>query len=189
MMNPRVTARAGHNGFPGCRRNYCRSKVRTAGFTLVELVTVMILVGILAFVAIPRMIDHSFDERGFHDAVQMAIQHARHVAVASRHFVCATVTPSAGPTGKVALSLDTTTPESVATVNCTAAIALPSPGRGCAAANQVCAPSGVTLGGSSVIFDPLGRSVTGPNVLAPVATLTVSNQANITVQPETGYVQ
>ena len=54
-----------------------------AGFTLVELITVMILVGILAVVAIPRMIVRTFDERGFHDAVKAAVQHARRVAVAS----------------------------------------------------------------------------------------------------------
>lgn len=166
-----------------------RLGARMAGFTLVELITVMILVGILAFVAIPRLLDRTFDERGFHDAVKAAVQHARHVAVASRRFVCATVTAGTGPAGIVALSLDTTAPESVAAVNCTAAIALPSPGRGCAATNQVCAPNGVTLGGSSLIFDPLGRSVTAPNVLASLVTLTVSNQTNVTIQPETGYVQ
>lgn len=171
------------------RRMNRRSSARMAGFTLVELITVMILIGILAVVAIPRMLDHTFDERGFHDAAKAALQHARHVAVASRHFVCATVTAGTGPAGVVALRMDATAPESVAAVNCTAAIALPSPGRGCAAANEVCAPNGVTLGGSSVIFDPLGRSVTAPNVLAAVVNLTVSNQADITIQPETGYVQ
>lgn len=170
-----------------------------AGFTLVELITVMILVGILAVVALPRMLDHTFDERGFHDAVKAAVQHARHVAVASRHFVCATVTAGTGPAGIVALSMDTTAPESVTTVGCTpgcassascTAIALPAPGRDCAATNQVCAPNGVTLGGSSLIFDPLGRSVdSSKNVQASALSVTVSNQPAITIQPETGYVQ
>jgi MSHA pilin protein MshC len=170
-----------------------RPGARMAGFTLVELVTIMIMVGILAAVAMPRMFDRTFDERGFHDATQTALQHARHVAVASRHFVCATVTAGSGPAGVVALNLDPTAPESVITVNCTATVALPAPGRGCAATNQVCAPTGVTLGtpsGSSVIFDPLGRSVdSSKNVQASAVTLTVSNQPNVTVQPETGYVQ
>jgi MSHA pilin protein MshC len=161
-----------------------------AGFTLVELVTVLILVGILAVVAIPRMLDRTFDERGFHDATQAAIQHARRVAVASRHFVCATVTAGTKPAGMVALSMDTTPPEAVAAVNCTVAIALPSPGRGCAATNQVCAPTGVALGGSSLIFDPLGRSVLITKAVRapPALNITVSNQPPILIEPETGYV-
>lgn len=161
-----------------------------AGFTLVELISIMIMIGILAAVAIPRWVGYAFDERGFHDAVQAAVRHARRVAVASRHFVCVTVTAGTRPAGVVALFMDTTAPESVVTVNCAAAVALPSPGRDCAATNQVCAPTGVTLGGSSLIFDPLGRSVdSSKNVQASALSVTVSNQSNVTVQPETGYVQ
>lgn len=175
--------------FSGPRMNR-RSTGRMAGFTLVELITVMILIGILAVVAIPRMLDRTFDERGFHDAAKAALQHARHVAVASRHFVCATVTAGTGPAGIVALNMDTTAPESVATVTCSVAIELPSPGRGCAATNEVCAPNGVTLGGSSVIFDALGRSVdSAKNVQASALSLNISNQPDVTIQPETGYVQ
>ena len=49
---------------------------------------------------------------------------------------------------------------------------------------------GVTLGGSSLIFDPLGRLVTSAKaVQGAVLSITVSNQTDITVQPETGYVQ
>jgi hypothetical protein len=40
-----------------------------------------------------------------------------------------------------------------------------------------------------VIFDALGRSVTTPNVVAALASITVSGQTTITVQPETGYIQ
>jgi hypothetical protein len=90
--------------------------------------------------------------------------------------------------------MDTTEPETVAAVACTgaggAAVELPVPDRTCSGAtNQVCAPTGVTLGGSSVIFDALGRSVTTPNVVAALASITVSGQTTITVQPETGYIQ
>lgn len=183
----RAVGKASTNGRSG------HSPTRVAGFTLVELVIVLILVGILAVVAIPRFMDKTFDERGFHDAVKAAVQHARRVAVASRRFSCVNVTAGAGSAGIVELRRDTRAPEAVVAVSCGAALALPAPGRGCAS-NQVCAPSGVTLGvtpgGSSLIFDPLGRSVTAPNVLAAVVTLTVSNRTDdITVQPETGYAQ
>jgi MSHA pilin protein MshC len=161
------------------------------GFTLVELIVVMIVVGILAVAAMPRFFDNVFDERGFHDAAKSAVQHARRVAVASRRYVCVTTTPGAAAAGTVAISMDTNLPESNTTpVNCTVPIALPSPGRGCAATNQVCAPNGVTLGGSSVFFDPLGRSVTSAKaVQAAALSITVTNQTPITIQPETGWVQ
>ncbi len=161
------------------------------GFTLVELVVVIILVGILAVAAMPRFFDNVFDERGFHDATKAAVQHARRVAVASRRYVCVTTTPGTAAAGIVALSMDTALPEAAtAAVNCTVPVALPAPGRGCAATNQVCAPKGVTLGGSSAIFDPLGRSVTvAKAVQAGALSITVTNQTPIAIQPETGWVQ
>lgn len=161
------------------------------GFTLVELIMVLVLVGILSVFVLPRLLDKTMDERGLHDAAKAALQHARRVAVAQRRYVCVTVTAGSGPAGVLALSIDPTVRESVATVTCSTALALPSPGRGCAASHQVCAPQGVSLGGSaSLIFDPLGRLVgSGKSVAGSPATLTVSNQPDITVQPETGYIQ
>jgi MSHA pilin protein MshC len=159
------------------------------GFTMIELITVMILIGILAVVAIPRLDTLSFSERGFRDGVLESIRHARRVAVASRRFVCVTVTAGTGSAATVALTRDVgTTPETAASVSCSSTVALPGAASGCAT-NAVCAPSNVTLGGTaSIIFDPLGRSITAPNTTA-AATVTISNQTSVTVAAETGYVQ
>jgi MSHA pilin protein MshC len=174
-----------------CFRQFDPGAPRGKGFTLVELVVVMVIVGILAVAAMPRFFDNVFDERGFHDAAKAAVQHARRVAVASRRYVCVTITPGVAAAGIVAIAMDTTAPESsTIAVSCTVPVALPSPGRGCAATNQVCAPNGVSLGGSNVFFDPLGRSVTSIKaVQAAALRITVTNQVPITIQPETGWVQ
>ena len=162
------------------------------GFTLAELAVVLAVVGILAVVVVPRFADRSaFDERGFHDAVKAGLQHARRAAVASRRHVCVGVSAGSGTSARITLARDTTAPEAGAAVSCT--VALPIPGAraagGCAG-NEICAPGGVVLGGSNVIFDPLGRPVDAArNVLGTVTPLTVSNQPDITIQPESGLVR
>ncbi len=62
---------------------------RQRGFTLVELVTIMILMGILAAVAIPRFAGTSaFETRGFADQTVASLQYARKMAVAAGRNVC-----------------------------------------------------------------------------------------------------
>ena len=54
------------------------------GFTLVELVTIMILVGILAVVAIPRMDTGAYHAAQFHDQIVAALRFAQTSAVSHR---------------------------------------------------------------------------------------------------------
>ena len=162
----------------------CAGRVR--GFTLVELVVILIVVGILAVAAIPHFFDNAFSERGFHDGVKTAIQHARKVAVASRRYVCVVVAANG-----VTLSMDATLPDNNANaVNCNPVVNLPVPQPNCPA-NQVCAPAGVVLAGANgVIFDPLGRPVAANKaVLAVATTINVTNQPGIVVNADSGWVQ
>lgn len=140
------------------------------GFTLIELVMVVILVGIIALTAVPRFFDRSvFESRGFADQVQASLRYAQKIAVAQRRFACVAFTATT-----VTLTTDTSSA-------CAPGTALPAAG----SANYVItAPSGVTLTGppAGFYFDALGR----PSGARTIAIAGVAN--NIVVEAETGYV-
>lgn len=139
------------------------------GFTLVELVMVMIIVGILAVFAAPRFFDADiFRSRGFADQVQASLRYAQKIAIAQRRFVCVTIAGNS-------LSLATGT---VAT--CGTPLASPSSG-----GNYVIdAPASVTVTNASFYFKALGSPSTGVTVSVTGGGMT----RNIIVEAETGYV-
>lgn len=68
------------------------SAIAERGFTLVELIVTMIVVGILAVAVIPRFADQSgFDARGFRDGTLSVLRYAQKSAVAQRRQVCGTI--------------------------------------------------------------------------------------------------
>jgi len=168
-------------------RDSCQILPRPAsrnGFTLVELVVTMIVVGILAATLLPRFAEREiFEQRGFHDQLTAALQFARKVAVAQRRYACVRFSG-----GTVSLSVDLRDPESGASFcdggeGHETGLGLPAPDRRCSSANQVCAPASVTLTAlpGALLFDPLGRG-------SAAATYGVTGQPDIRVEAETGYV-
>lgn len=147
------------------------------GYTLVELVIVIIVVGILAATIMPRFANRAdFDQAGFHDQAASALQYARKIAVASRRYVCIT-----GNTTGLSFQLDPRLPESVTVPpTCSVAISLPGANNSCGT-NKICPPSSVTLGASSFYFDPQGRA-------SATTTITMTGQPSIRVEQGTGYV-
>lgn len=142
------------------------------GFTLVELVAIIVIAGILLAVAGPRFFRaDTFAARGYHDAAAAFLRHAQKLAVA-RHGSVAVLVDGAG----LSLCAQAVNP-------CPAGSAIAGPDG--QAPYQVSLPSGVTQSGSaaSVSFDAQGRPGAG-------FTLTVGGDVarTLTVEAETGYV-
>lgn len=140
--------------------------MHTRGFTLVELIVTILIVGILAVVVLPRFVDRrDFDALRFYDQVLAAVRYAQKVAVAQRRDVFVVV---GSPTLSVCFDAGCTVP-------------VKDPASGNALVVSVTAP--VTLSASpaaSFSFSALGA--------ADTATAITVGDRSFTVERETGYV-
>lgn len=141
------------------------------GFTTTELVTVIVIVGLLAAVAVPRFVGRdSFASRGFSDEAISIVRHAQKTAIARRKTVFVCVTASTVSAGDAA--------------GCAPPLSHPATGGALAAS----APAGVTLSpATSFSFDGLGRPSAGVTI-ALTSTIPGDPARQIVVEPETGYV-
>jgi MSHA pilin protein MshC len=157
------------------QRNIMR---RELGFTIVELVAVMVIFGIIAAIAAPRFVGmDAFNARGSYSTLTSALRYAQKTAIAQRRNVYAAINTSART---VCLGY---------TSNCSSAVIDPAT----QAAYSKTLSSNVTITASTtpIGFDGLGRPV--PNA---TATFTIQNAVvpsestrTITVEAETGYVR
>ena len=146
------------------------------GFTLVELVLVILVLGTLSYYAVARMSDRGdTDAHGFAEQLASTLRFAQKAAVAQRHIVYVNTD---GANGRVWVCLD-------AALVCTQPLAAPAGGP---LAQD--APRGVSLsttGAAQMSFDAMGR----PSTAAATDWLVNANTATFTVrmEPDSGYVR
>ncbi len=151
------------------------------GFTLIELIMVMVIVGILAVVVAPRFFDADiFKSRGFADQVQATLRYAQKEAIAQHRNVCVAMTVSD-------ITLKIASASGVASA-CDTNLVLPGQ-----ATNKISTPSAaITLSpAASFNFDALGKpwDVLGTTPSTVQKSITISGATNnIVVEAETGYV-
>lgn len=158
---------------------------REQGFTLIELIVVLLLIGILAVFAVPRVINtDGFNARGFHDETLAFLRYAQKTAIAQRRVVCVMFTAS-NPVNpliinRAQLSVDTDQNALTGPNGCEASMTGPSgDSPGTITARGRVSYSAVPAGG--VAFDALGQA----NAAAAIQVAGASN--SITVEAVTGY--
>jgi len=159
-----------------------------SGFTLVELIMTMVIIGILAAVVAPRFLGVDvFKSRGFADQVQATLRYAQKEAIAQHRNVCVAIT-----SGAISLNIaGSSGAASACNTNLVSTAGQPST---CPSATyKVCTPSAaITLSpAANFNFDALGRTwdVLGTTPSTTQKTFTISGASNnIIVEAETGYV-
>jgi len=154
------------------------------GFTMIELIMVIVILGVLAVFAVPRLFDSGdFYARGFHDETLSLLRYAQKAAIAQRRTVCVAFTST---------SATLTMASAASTYNCATFVALTGPN----GTPTVNAKPGVTFNPTSPAtaadwnfnFDGLGQPIDGSGVAKATQNIKINNATDVVVEAVTGYV-
>lgn len=156
------------------------SKRRVHGFTLVELLAVLVLLGILAAVALPRLdLVSSMRSAAWRDQVLAALRQAQSLSQGHRRMVCVDVA-----TGSVALSIASTHPAAAC------GTALAGPDGATPWARDSGAPATAVSPAGTLYVQPSGRvTLDAAGTTATSRSITIAGEDAITVVGETGLAQ
>ena len=167
---------------------------RSGGFTLVELVIVLVVVGILAGVAAPRFFQRQgFDAVAYTDQTRALLRYGQKIAIAQSRFVFVRLNGSSAALCYNASCNAHVAPAGGANSGTSATLA------SCGSTDWACegVPNGLAATAATFYFDPTGQPFAAGDPLGGLnstfAALTVSitgdgSPHNITVTPVTGYV-
>ena len=148
---------------------------RCRGFTLGELVVTIVIMGILAAIAVPRLMSSKgFASRGFYDEAQAVVRFAQKTAIAWRRSVVVCISASEI--------------SAISNADCAAPVPINHPTSGVAL--KSIAPDGVTLSSvppGSFSFNGMG-SPSAAVTITLTSTITGDPARQIIVAAETGYV-
>jgi len=147
----------------------------TAGFSIPELIAVLVIMGVLAAIAVPRMagIGASFDEGRLYDQTLAALRYAQKVAVTQQRNVCVTFT---------ATQLSLTYRSAYGPGACDTNLMAPAGGAGAAYTVVAQGGAGYSPTPSNFDYDRIGRPTANQ-------TITLNGGRQIVVEAETGYVR
>lgn len=146
------------------------------GYTMVELITVMVVLGIISAIAIPRLMGNDMAGPAFRAELVSALRYAQKTAVSHRRLVCATVTANA-------VSLRIASQGGAAA--CDNDLALPD-----GSASYTSKDNAVTASATSLFFQPAGTITSnGAGNATMAGTIAVTGLTAIAYQGTTGYVE
>lgn len=159
-------------------RGRCQHRFAQCGFTLVEFIVVMLIAGILSFVAMGKINNvGQVNAQGFADDVASQLRYAQKTAIAQRTIVYVNV---AAGSEHVYSCFDSATP------TCASELVLPTGDNA-----DITGPSSATMTSnvSQFTFNGLGTPSTGSAVSLVVTDSSSGEAYTVSVQPDSGYVQ